>query len=85
VPDAGFAHPRLAAIYDDLDADRSDLDHYVAIVREFEAPFSMSAAAPEYSAASWRRLGSTLLPSPNECVGWKEPPPTFRRLPSKWR
>ena len=37
VPDAHFADPRLAAIYDDLDDDRSDLDHYVQLVVEHEA------------------------------------------------
>ena len=37
MPDPIFAHPRLAAIYDDLDGDRSDLDHYVAIVGEIGA------------------------------------------------
>ena len=33
MPDAIFADPRLAAVYDDLDPDRSDLDVYVDIVR----------------------------------------------------
>jgi SAM-dependent methyltransferase len=37
VPDAVFDHPRLAAIYDDLDPDRSDLDAYVALVGELGA------------------------------------------------
>ncbi len=37
MPDAQFADPRLAAIYDDLDADRSDLDHWSDIVRELRA------------------------------------------------
>jgi SAM-dependent methyltransferase len=32
--DEGFEHPRLAAIYDALDADRSDLDVYVGIASE---------------------------------------------------
>ena len=32
MPDAEFDHPRLAAIYDDLDPDRSDLDEYADIV-----------------------------------------------------
>ncbi|MFD5558009.1 class I SAM-dependent methyltransferase [Streptomyces sp. NPDC127068] len=32
-----FAHPRLAAIYDPLHADRSDLDAYLDLVAEFEA------------------------------------------------
>jgi len=36
-PDAIFAHPRLAEIYDHFDADRSDLDAYAAMVREFGA------------------------------------------------
>ena len=37
VPDNIFEHPRLAAIYDALDADRSDLDVYVAIAEELGA------------------------------------------------
>lgn len=32
-----FAHPRLAAIYDDLEGDRHDLDAYAAMVDEFGA------------------------------------------------
>ncbi|MFZ3592672.1 class I SAM-dependent methyltransferase [Streptomyces sp. BH104] len=35
--DACFAHPRLAAIYDPLDPDRSDLDAYLAIAQELGA------------------------------------------------
>lgn len=35
--DEEFGHPRLAAIYDALDPDRSDLDPYVAIVAELGA------------------------------------------------
>ena len=37
VPDNIFEHPRLSAIYDALDADRSDLDVYVAIAEELGA------------------------------------------------
>jgi SAM-dependent methyltransferase len=37
VPDPIFAEPRLAAIYDALDPDRSDLEAYVAMVEEFGA------------------------------------------------
>ena len=37
VPDAIFADPRLADIYDDVDADRRDLVHYVAMVEELAA------------------------------------------------
>jgi SAM-dependent methyltransferase len=37
VPDALFAEPRLAAVYDPLDPDRSDLDAYAAIVDELGA------------------------------------------------
>jgi SAM-dependent methyltransferase len=36
-PDPQFSEPRLAAIYDALDADRTDLDTYVAIVSELRA------------------------------------------------
>lgn len=37
VPDPLFADPRLAGIYDELEADRSDLDHYDAILAELGA------------------------------------------------
>ena len=37
VPDQLFADPRLAAIYDDIDGDRADLDHYEAIIDELGA------------------------------------------------
>lgn len=37
MPDAIFEHPRLAAVYDALDPDRSDLDAYVAIAEELGA------------------------------------------------
>jgi SAM-dependent methyltransferase len=37
LPDALFADPRLAALYDTLEADRPDLDAYAAIVDELEA------------------------------------------------
>ena len=37
MPDPIFAEPRLAAIYDALDPDRSDLAHYVEMVDEFGA------------------------------------------------
>lgn len=37
MPDPIFGHRRLAAVYDPLDPDRSDLDVYAAIVREFGA------------------------------------------------
>ena len=37
MPDPIFADPRLAEIYDDLDADRSDLDAYVALAEGFHA------------------------------------------------
>jgi SAM-dependent methyltransferase len=37
VPDAIFADPRLARVYDPLDADRGDLDVYAAMAAEFGA------------------------------------------------
>jgi len=37
VPDAIFDHPPLAAIYDTLEGDRSDLDRYVTIAEELGA------------------------------------------------
>ncbi|MFF2509035.1 class I SAM-dependent methyltransferase [Streptomyces sp. NPDC058067] len=35
--DEEFGHPRLAAVYDALDPDRSDLDAYLSVAEEFEA------------------------------------------------
>jgi len=37
MPDRHFTEPRLAEVYDDLDSDRSDLDHYAEIVAELGA------------------------------------------------
>src|SRR4029077_12693656 len=37
MPDAIFAHQRLARIYDPLDPDRGDLDAYAAMAAEFGA------------------------------------------------
>ncbi|MFT4296780.1 MAG: class I SAM-dependent methyltransferase [Micropruina sp.] len=37
MPDAKFADPRLAPLYDRFEADRDDLDAYLAIVEEFGA------------------------------------------------
>jgi SAM-dependent methyltransferase len=37
VPDPIFDEPRLARIYDDLEGRRDDLDHYEALVDEFDA------------------------------------------------
>lgn len=37
VPDRIFDDPRLAAIYDEIDGDRRDLDHYEAILHEVGA------------------------------------------------
>lgn len=37
VADEEFRHPRLAAIYDALDPDRSDLETYISVARELQA------------------------------------------------
>jgi SAM-dependent methyltransferase len=37
MPDALFSDPRLVALYDFLDDDRSDLEHYLAMASEFGA------------------------------------------------
>jgi SAM-dependent methyltransferase len=37
MPDPIFAEPRLAAIYDEIDSDRQDLDHYEAIIAHLGA------------------------------------------------
>jgi ubiquinone/menaquinone biosynthesis C-methylase UbiE len=43
VPDPIFADPRLAALYDIVDDDRSDLDVYVEIVDELKASTVLDA------------------------------------------
>ena len=43
--DALFEHPRLVAIYDALDPDRSDLDAYVGVVDELGARTASSTSA----------------------------------------
>lgn len=45
MPDAIFAHPRLAEVYDVFDADRSDLDAYVAIAAELTAELTAEHAS----------------------------------------
>jgi ubiquinone/menaquinone biosynthesis C-methylase UbiE len=37
VPDAIFAHPRLAAVYEAFDGDRDDLDFYLDLADELAA------------------------------------------------
>ena len=37
MPDAIFAHPRLAAVYDAFDGHRGDLDSYLALADELSA------------------------------------------------
>ncbi|HEX7745102.1 MAG TPA: class I SAM-dependent methyltransferase [Micromonosporaceae bacterium] len=37
MPDAIFAHPRLARVYDAFDGERTDLDAYLRIAEEFDA------------------------------------------------
>jgi SAM-dependent methyltransferase len=37
VPDAIFAEPRLAQVYDLIEGERNDLDHYLAITNELKA------------------------------------------------
>jgi len=51
-----FGHPRLAAIYDALDPDRSDLDAYLEMVRDFEPiMFLILAVVQVLWLFSWRR------------------------------
>ena len=60
VPDAIFTDPRLVEIYDDLDADRRDLDHYVAMIDEFEARSVLDlGCGTGVLACRLRRRGST--------------------------
>jgi hypothetical protein len=37
VPDAIFAHPRLATVYDAFDGHRDDLNSYLALAEELSA------------------------------------------------
>jgi SAM-dependent methyltransferase len=45
VPDALFADPRLAPLYDAMDGPRVDLDHYVAIAQELGARSALDVGA----------------------------------------
>ena len=45
MPDPAYAHPRLAAVYDGLDPDRSDLEVYVALAAELGATSVLDVGA----------------------------------------
>lgn len=45
MPDPQYEHPRLAAVYDALDPDRSDLDVYVALAAELGASSVLDVGA----------------------------------------
>ena len=45
MPDQHYEHPRLAAVYDALDPDRSDLDVYVSIAEELGATSVLDVGA----------------------------------------
>lgn len=63
MPDAIFAHPRLARICDQLDPDRGDLDAYTAMAAEFGARSVLDVGCGTGTfacllAARWRSPGS---------------------------
>ena len=60
-PDATFADPRQAVLYDVFNNDRSDLDAYVRIADEVEAHRVTSAAGPVHSLSG---LPNSDSPSP---------------------
>ena len=66
--DAGFAELRLAAVYDPLERDRTDLDTYVAMVKEFGARSILDIGCGTGTLAC--RLGSAASRSP----AWTPPP-----------
>lgn len=53
MPDAIFAEPRLAEIYDSLDSDRSDLDVYAAMAEEFGARSVLDLGCGTGTLACW--------------------------------
>lgn len=60
MPDALYADPRLAPLYDPLDPDRSDLDAYLAMVEEFEARSVLDVGCRDVRVSArraWSRRG----------------------------
>lgn len=100
VPDECFANIRLAEVYDDLEADRDDLGHYVAMVDEFEARHVLDvgcgtgvlacrlAAKVSRSPVSTRQRHRWPLPGASlvqiECDGSLATPPRCLRWKPTW-
>src|SRR5690606_18258147 len=61
MPDAVFAHPRLARLYDVFDGDRGDLDVYEALIDELAARSVLDVGCGTGSLAS--RLAVSRLPA----------------------
>jgi hypothetical protein len=65
MPDAIFAEPRLAQIYDAVDDDRSDLDAYLAMAMEFNAQRVLDVACgkPHAGKVRWLHTPAADLPA----------------------
>jgi len=73
VPDAIFAHPKLARIYDAFDGNRDDLDLYINLIRELGAQHVLDVGC-----------GTGSLPVLLASSGVKSPQSTRPRPHSTW-
>lgn len=98
--DAIFSEPRLAAIYDALDSDRSDLDVYASIVDELAARsvLDLGCGTGTFACLLANRGKGVTAVDPavasvavaqrkavlSACDGWSGTPGTFLRSGSIW-
>lgn len=78
VPDALFADPRLALLYDVIDDDRSDLDAYVAIATELGATSVLDVGCGTEHSPAVPPMWSLPMATLGSGSSWSTPTPTTR-------